>query len=121
MIDQHRSIYADHFGDDLYTRSRTRDRVLNAAIVNADISRSFEEYLEILDAFYADEIEITDEAREESICVITAAARFLTNPSRAGFKSYRFARTIRRRRTSAVGGHSTRLVASPTSPNCAFR
>ncbi len=51
MTDQHRFAYADHFDHDLYTRTRTRDRVLNAAIVRADISESFEEYLEIFDAF----------------------------------------------------------------------
>ena len=67
MIDQARFVYADALGDDLYTRSQTRDRVLNAAIVKADISRSFEEYLEIFDAFYADDVEVIDEAREESI------------------------------------------------------
>jgi hypothetical protein len=55
MIDQHRFVYAGRFDDDLYTKSRTRDRVLNAAIVRADISESFEKYLEIFDAFYADE------------------------------------------------------------------
>ena len=43
MIDQHRFVYAGRFDDDLYTKSRTRDRVLNAAIVEADISGRFEE------------------------------------------------------------------------------
>ena len=43
MTDQHRFAYADHFDHDLYTRTRTRDRVLNAAIVKADISGRFEE------------------------------------------------------------------------------
>jgi hypothetical protein len=33
--------------------------VLNSAIIAADIGRGWEEYLEILDAFYADEIEVT--------------------------------------------------------------
>ena len=45
--------YADH---DLYAR----ERVLNSAIIAADISRGWEEYLEILDAFYADHVEVTD-------------------------------------------------------------
>src|SRR6266436_9208972 len=44
--------YADR---DLYAR----ERVLNSAIIAADISRGWEEYLEILDAFYADEVEVT--------------------------------------------------------------
>jgi hypothetical protein len=42
MTDQHRFAYADHLDHDLYTRTRTTDRVLNAAIVRADISESFE-------------------------------------------------------------------------------
>ena len=67
MINQARFVYVDPLGDDLYTRSQTRDRALNAAIVKADISRSFEEYLEIFDAFYADDIEVTDATQKESI------------------------------------------------------
>jgi hypothetical protein len=63
MTARHRFAYADHVDHDLYTRTRTRDRVLNAAIVRADISKSFEKYLEIFDAFYADDIEVSDETR----------------------------------------------------------
>ncbi|MGA9475589.1 MAG: hypothetical protein WBV36_24195 [Terriglobales bacterium] len=40
---------------------------MNAAIVHADISRSYEEYLEIFDAFYADDIEESSETLEEPI------------------------------------------------------
>src|SRR5260370_12943537 len=36
-----------------------RERVLNSAIIAADISRGWEEYLESLDAFYADDVEVT--------------------------------------------------------------
>jgi hypothetical protein len=43
---------------DPYTRSQTRERTLNAAITQANISESFEEYLEIFDEFYADDIEV---------------------------------------------------------------
>src|SRR5437899_6765914 len=38
--------------NELYTRTRTRDRVLNETIVRADISKIFEKYLEIFDEFY---------------------------------------------------------------------
>ena len=44
-----------HADRDLYAR----ERVLNSAIIAADISRGREEYLEILDAFYADDVEVT--------------------------------------------------------------
>jgi hypothetical protein len=52
---------------DLYTSSATRERALNSAIVGAEISESYEEYLEIFDEFCADEIEVTSEAGEEPI------------------------------------------------------
>ena len=45
--------YADH---DLYAR----ERVLNSAIIAADISSGWEEYLEIFDAFYADDVSVSD-------------------------------------------------------------
>jgi transcriptional regulator with GAF, ATPase, and Fis domain len=35
------------------------ERSLNAAIVEAEISRSFEEYLGIFDEFYADDVELS--------------------------------------------------------------
>ena len=64
MSDQHRFISADQFHPDPYTQSRTAERTLNAAIVHADISRSYEEYLEIFDQFYADDIEGSSETME---------------------------------------------------------
>ena len=60
-------VSADHFDRDLDTSSQTRERVLNAAVVRADISESFEEYLEIFDGFYDDDIEVSSEAGEEPI------------------------------------------------------
>src|ERR1700722_17402022 len=37
-----------------------REKVLNSAILAADISSGWEEYLEILDAFYAEQVEVSD-------------------------------------------------------------
>ena len=45
--------YADR---DLYAR----EKVLNSAIIAADISSGWEEYLQIFDAFYADHVEVSD-------------------------------------------------------------
>jgi hypothetical protein len=45
----------DHRDRDLYAR----ERVLNSAIIAADIGRGWEEYLQIFDAFYAGEVEVT--------------------------------------------------------------
>jgi len=49
---------ADH-DDDPYASSHAGERALNRAIVTAEISRSFEEYLEIFDRFYAEDIEVS--------------------------------------------------------------
>jgi|SRR5580704_10972852 hypothetical protein len=52
---------------DIYTSSQARERSLNAAIIQANISESFEEYVEIFDEFYADEVEVSSETEEEPI------------------------------------------------------
>jgi hypothetical protein len=67
MSDQRGFVSADLFHPDPYAQTRTAERTLNAAIVHADISRSYEEYLEIFDEFYADDIEGSSEATEEPI------------------------------------------------------
>jgi hypothetical protein len=58
---------ADPFDRDLYTSSQTRERALNAAIVQANISESFEEHLGIFEAFYDDDIEVSSATHEEVI------------------------------------------------------
>jgi hypothetical protein len=60
-------VSADHIDLDPFISSQTREHTLNAAIVQANISESFEEYLEIFDAFYADDIEVSSETAEEPI------------------------------------------------------
>src|SRR6202045_4414750 len=60
-------VSADHIDMDPFISSQTRERTLNAAIVQAHISKSFEEYLEIFDAFYADDVEVSSETAEEPI------------------------------------------------------
>ena len=67
MSDHHSFVSPDHFHPDPYTTSQTAERILNAAILNAEISRSFEEYLEIFDEFYADDIEGSNETMKEPI------------------------------------------------------
>src|SRR6266446_7206297 len=56
MSAQHHFAAGDQGDRDLYAR----ERVLNSAIIAADISRGWEEYLEIFDAFYADHVEVSD-------------------------------------------------------------
>src|SRR5260370_8041247 len=47
--------------------SQALERFINAAIIQANLSESFEEYLAIFDAFYADDIEISGETAKEPI------------------------------------------------------
>jgi hypothetical protein len=44
-----------------------RERVLHSAIIAADISKGWEEYLEIFDAFYADDVEVTTDTEASPI------------------------------------------------------
>jgi hypothetical protein len=67
MSEERGFISADQFHPDPYTQSRNAERTLNGAIVHADISRSYEEYLEIFDEFYADDIEGSSDTTEEPI------------------------------------------------------
>ena len=43
------------------------ERELNAAIVSADISASWEEFLEIVDRFYADDVEFRSDSAPEAL------------------------------------------------------
>src|SRR5258705_13634655 len=79
MTTEHSFVTGDYSDCDLYTGSRTQERALNSAIVQAEISESFEEYLEIFDAFYADDIEASSETREESIRGKDRVRSLLTN------------------------------------------
>ena len=63
MSTQHHFVPNDHRDRDL----NVRERVLNSAIIAADIGRGWEEYLEIFDAFYADEVEVTTDTETGSI------------------------------------------------------
>ena len=67
MSAQRGFISADQFHSDPYTQSRTAERTLNSAILHAEITRSYEEYLEIFDEFYADDIEGSSETIKEPI------------------------------------------------------
>ena len=44
-----------------------REKVLNSAIIAADISSGWEEYLEIFDAFYANHVEVTDGTESSAV------------------------------------------------------
>ena len=56
MITQQHLASTDRANRDLYAR----EKVLNSAIIGADISSGWEAYLEIFDAFYSDRVEVSD-------------------------------------------------------------
>ena len=62
MSDQHSFLPVDS-----YSRSQAEEHMLNTAITQAKISESFEEYLEIFDKFYADDVEVSSETQHEPI------------------------------------------------------
>ena len=64
MSDERSFDFREHLDHDPYTSSQTRERILNAAIIQADISESFEAFLEIFDEFY-DDIEVSSESPGE--------------------------------------------------------
>jgi len=67
MIDQHTLITADRFNGDVYNSSQASELALNGAILHAEIRRSYEEFLEIFDKFYADDVEVSSEESRETI------------------------------------------------------
>jgi hypothetical protein len=72
-------ISTDNLDHDLYRSSQARERTLNAAIIQANISDSFEEYLEIFDEFYADDIEVGSETGEQPIRGKARVRSFIAN------------------------------------------
>jgi hypothetical protein len=101
MSDQRSFISADQFHPDPYTQSRTAERTLNAAIVHADISRSYEEYLEIFDEFYSDDVEGSSETTEQPI------------RGKAGVRSLLFSFLVPLHAMAEVGGVSISIRAKP--------
>jgi hypothetical protein len=67
MTKEQSFVSADRIDLDPFMSSQTGERTLNAAIVRANISESFEEYLEIFDVFYADDVEVGSETAEGPI------------------------------------------------------
>jgi hypothetical protein len=62
MSDQHSFLSVDS-----YSRSQAAEHMLNTAITQAEISESFEEYLETVDKFYADDLQVSSETQHEPI------------------------------------------------------
>jgi len=67
MIDEHNVVAVSRFDGDAYKSSQAAELTLNAAILRAEIAGSYEEFLEIFETFYADEVEVSSEDSRETI------------------------------------------------------
>ena len=48
-------------------RAVSAERALNTAIVNTDITRGYEEYLALVDQYYADDVEVSSDTSPEPV------------------------------------------------------
>jgi hypothetical protein len=67
MIDQNSFGTVGRSDDNAYTSSQTAELALNGAILRAEIARSYEEYLDVFERFYADDVEVSSEDSRETI------------------------------------------------------
>ena len=67
MIDEHNLVLFSRSEGDAYKSSQAAELSLNAAILRAEISRSYEEFLDIFETFYTDDVEVNREDLQEMI------------------------------------------------------
>ena len=79
MIDQHSLTTDGRFDGDAYGSSQAAELALNGAILRAEIGRSYEEFLEIFESFYADDVEVSSEDSGETIRGKAKVLPFLLN------------------------------------------
>src|SRR5258707_10580493 len=79
MIDEHDLVLCSRSEGDAYKSSHSAERNLNAAILGAEISESYEEFLDIFETFYADDVEVSREGLREMIRGKEKVRPFLLN------------------------------------------
>ena len=79
MIDQHYLVTLDRFDGDAYGSSQAAELALNGAILRGEIGRSYEEFLEIFERFYADDVEVSSEDSGETLRGKARVLPFLLN------------------------------------------
>ena len=67
MIHENNLVAVSQFDGNAYRSSEKAELTLNAAILRAEIARSYEEFLEIFERFYADDVEVSSEHSRETI------------------------------------------------------
>ena len=107
MTNQDIFVSSGRFDRDLYASSKTAERVLNAAIVQAEVTESFEEYLEIFDAFYADDVEVSSDTE--------------TILGKAKIRSLLFNFLVPLHVMAEVGGLSISIRETAIPGDCAYR
>jgi hypothetical protein len=79
MIDEHNLVPFGRFEGDAYKSSQAAELSLNAAILRAEIARSYEEFLDIFETFYAEDVEVSREDLREMIRGKARVRPFLLN------------------------------------------
>ena len=79
MTHENNLVTASQVDGNAYKRSQAAEQTLNAAILRAEIARSYEEFLEIFDKFYADDVEVSSEDSPETIRGKEKVRPFLLN------------------------------------------
>ena len=67
MIDQNDVVAVSRFDGDAYKSSQAAELRLNTEILRAEIAGGYEEFLEIFEKFYADDVEVSSEDSRETI------------------------------------------------------
>jgi hypothetical protein len=79
MINEHDLFLRGRSEGDAYENSHSAERNLNAAILRAESSKSYEEFLDIFEKFYADDVEVSREGLREMIRGKEKVRPFLLN------------------------------------------
>ena len=79
MVDEHNLVLFSRSEGDVYESSQAAELNLNAAILRAEIARSYEEFLDIFETFYADDVEVSREDLREMIHGKAKVRPFLLN------------------------------------------
>ena len=67
MIDEHDLVLCSRSEGDAYKSSQVAELSLNTAILRAEITRSYEDFLDIFETFYAVDVEVSREDLQEMI------------------------------------------------------
>lgn len=72
-------VTVSQFDGNAYLSSQAAEQTVNAAILRAEIATSYEEFLEIFETFYADDVEVSSEDARETIRGKASVRPFLLN------------------------------------------